>query len=166
MNIKYIMNILNNCKIYAITSGISFVFGLYFYVKHIEYRYDFEINKIKQDTSKTNDELELKIINIHNTLSKLLDRISELEQENIESLSELTFNDFSQNDYNNNTDNDTQNIDYTHINMDELCEETSCFKHSINSKSGFTETNKSENRPRSRSRSVSWGSLTKKMLFG
>jgi hypothetical protein len=163
MNIKYTMAILKNIKFFKnifITTGITFIFGmysiyhLYFYMKQID-------NKINNLNKKEIDykQLELEIIKINNNIDILSDRLIELETKNtMINETELTLNDLSEVAYNIKYYSNCEEVeesseskkigDYTCISMEEIANE---------------EKDNNEESVRSRSSSLNW---VKKTLFG
>ena len=169
------MTILRNIRVFKnifITSGITFVFGiysiyhLYFYIQHIEYKHDREINKLQKRINKMendyNDlkvELNYKVSNIENNLLTIEqthmysnDISSEIssEYEHKKKLEiELEYKEQI---------NAIKNIGYTCIDMNNLFEPDSDDERAVSDSKNCINND-------SRSRSVSWSSLSKK-LFG
>lgn len=152
--IKYFNNII-------FTRGLTFIFGiysiynLYLYIKHV----DNKINNLKkQHFNKNKLELEFEIIRINSDIKSLELKIQKLENQYI-SLDKLLIEpDLSMvESYNNNEEKDIQlpiKIDeFTCITLEE-CSETDSIKS----------TSSSVYKPRSRSSSLSWGTI--KTLFG
>jgi hypothetical protein len=163
------MSVLKNIKLFKnifITSGITFIFGiysiyhLYFYIQHIEYTHNAEITKLQKRIYKIeNDYNDLKL----ELVDKIENSISKIEQTHLLS-NDVSFkietNNYLVNELEHNDQiNAIKKIDYTCIDMDNLFETDSDDYHNELSKANSIPTESC------RSRSKSWSSFTKR-VFG
>jgi len=173
------MSVLKNIKLFKnifITSGITFVFGiysiyhLYFYIHHIEYTHNAEINKLQKRINKMeNDYNDLKL-ELNSKVSNIENNILTIEQTHMYSndISSEISSDISSNCENkkyleteleyNEQINAIKKIGYTCIEMNDLFEPNSDDERALSDSKNYINND-------SRSRSVSWSSLSKR-FFG
>ena len=163
------MSVLKNIKLFKnifITSGITFIFGiysiyhLYFYIKHIEYTHNAEITKLQKRIYKMeNDYNDLKM-GLYDKIENSISKIEKIQLLSNDVSSKDECNTYLDNELEHKEEiNAIKKIDYTCIDMNDIFETDSDDYHNELSKTNSMPTESS------RSRSKSWSSFTKR-IFG